>query len=127
MALFVELCVSLKVTSICIVDADGSPVWEGKAESELTSLIKALHCRGRGERSVRFHPCAVFASSTRSQLGRPRLAEPHRGAHLRVDSGQKRGPGRSRADAADMRQRSSPERAETLCGSGRRLTPASRA
>ena len=42
MALFVGLDVSLKTTSICVVEADGSQVWEGKAESEPTALIKAL-------------------------------------------------------------------------------------
>jgi transposase len=42
MALFVGLDVSLKTTSICIVSADGSAVWEGKAESEPASLVKAL-------------------------------------------------------------------------------------
>lgn len=30
MALFVGLDVSLKTTSICVVEADGSPVWEAK-------------------------------------------------------------------------------------------------
>jgi hypothetical protein len=40
MALFVGLDVSLKTTSICVVEADGSPVWEGKAESEPISLAK---------------------------------------------------------------------------------------
>jgi len=42
MALFVGLDVSLKTTSICVVEADGSPVWEGKTESEPASLIRAL-------------------------------------------------------------------------------------
>jgi transposase len=42
MALFVGLDVSLKTTSICVVEADGSRVWEGKAESEPTPLVKAL-------------------------------------------------------------------------------------
>lgn len=42
MALFVGLDVSLGATSICVVEADGSPVWEGKAESEPAHLIKAL-------------------------------------------------------------------------------------
>jgi transposase len=42
MALFVGLDVSLKTTSICVAEANGSPVWEGKAESEPTTLIKAL-------------------------------------------------------------------------------------
>jgi transposase len=42
MALFVGLDVSLKSTSICVVETDGSPVWEGKAESEPTALVKAL-------------------------------------------------------------------------------------
>ena len=48
MAMFVGLDVSLKTTSICVVEADGSPIWEGKAESEPTSLVKALlRWRGR--------------------------------------------------------------------------------
>lgn len=42
MGLFVGLDVSLKTTSICIVEADGSPVWEGKAESEPSALVRAL-------------------------------------------------------------------------------------
>jgi hypothetical protein len=42
MALFVGLDVSLRTTSICVVEANGSAVWEGKAESELALLIKAL-------------------------------------------------------------------------------------
>jgi hypothetical protein len=44
MAMFVGLDVSLKTTSICVVEADGSPVWEGKAESEPTPLVKAGSC-----------------------------------------------------------------------------------
>jgi transposase len=42
MAMFVGLDVSLKTTSICVVGADGALVWEGKVESEPTSLVKAL-------------------------------------------------------------------------------------
>jgi transposase len=42
MALFVGLDVSLKTTSICIVQANGKAVWEGKAASEPVPLIKAL-------------------------------------------------------------------------------------
>lgn len=42
MALYVGLDVSLKTTAICVVEADGSLVWEGKAESEPTPLVKAL-------------------------------------------------------------------------------------
>jgi transposase len=42
MAMFVGLDVSLKTTAICIVEADGSLVWEGKAESEPASLFKVL-------------------------------------------------------------------------------------
>jgi hypothetical protein len=42
MALFVGLDVSLRTTSICVVEANGSVVWEGKAESEPALLIKAL-------------------------------------------------------------------------------------
>ena len=42
MALFVGLDVSLKTTSICIVEGDGKLVWEGKAASEPVPLVKAL-------------------------------------------------------------------------------------
>lgn len=42
MALFVGLDVSLRMTSICVVEADGSVVWEGKAESEPVALSGAL-------------------------------------------------------------------------------------
>jgi len=42
MALFVGLDVSLRTTSICVVEPNGSAVWEGKAESEPALLIKAL-------------------------------------------------------------------------------------
>jgi Transposase len=38
---------SLKTTSICVVEADGTAVWEGKTESEPAALIKAL-LRWRG-------------------------------------------------------------------------------
>jgi len=42
MALYVGLDVSLRMTSICVVEADGSSVWEGKAESEPVPLVKVL-------------------------------------------------------------------------------------
>jgi Transposase len=42
MAMFVGLDVSLKTTSVCVVEADGSLVWEEKVESEPTSLVKSL-------------------------------------------------------------------------------------
>ncbi len=50
MALFVGLDVSLRTTSICVVEADGSVVWEGKAESEPVPLMKAL---SRWRRKIR--------------------------------------------------------------------------
>jgi transposase len=34
MALYVGPDVSLKTTSICVIEADGTPVWDGQAESE---------------------------------------------------------------------------------------------
>jgi transposase len=40
MAMYVGLDVSLKSTSICVVEADGSLIWEGKAESESVALVK---------------------------------------------------------------------------------------
>ena len=42
MAYFVGLDVSLKMISICIVDVDGTVVWQGKALSERPALILAL-------------------------------------------------------------------------------------
>lgn len=42
MTLYVGLDVSLRMTSICVVEADGSSVWEGKAESEPVPLVKVL-------------------------------------------------------------------------------------
>jgi transposase len=42
MALFIGLDVSLKTTSICVLDTEGLVVWEGKALSEPSALIKAL-------------------------------------------------------------------------------------
>ena len=42
MAIYVGLDVSLKTTSICVVESDGTVIWEGKAESEPTPLVKAL-------------------------------------------------------------------------------------
>jgi len=42
MALYVGLDVSLKTTSICVVEANGTVTWEGKADSEPTPLVKAL-------------------------------------------------------------------------------------
>jgi transposase len=42
MALFVGLDVSLRTISICIVEADGTLVWEGKALCEVPALMKAL-------------------------------------------------------------------------------------
>jgi transposase len=42
MALYVGRDVSLKTTSICIVEANGTLVWEGKAEREPAPMIKAL-------------------------------------------------------------------------------------
>src|ERR1700730_9936645 len=42
MALYVGLDVSLRMTTIWVVEADGSSVWEGKAESEPAPLVKVL-------------------------------------------------------------------------------------
>jgi transposase len=59
MALFVGLDVSLKTVSICIVKADGSVVWEGKALSEPASLIKALARRRRNIQLVGIEACPL--------------------------------------------------------------------
>src|SRR5260370_30253823 len=42
MALFVGLDVSLKTVSICVVEADGTVVWEGKALSEPVPFVEGL-------------------------------------------------------------------------------------
>jgi transposase len=59
MALFVGLDVSLKTVSICIVKADGSLVWEGKALSEPASLIKALARRRKNIQLVGIEACPL--------------------------------------------------------------------
>ena len=59
MALFVELDVSLKTVSICIVKADGTVVWEGKALSEPASLIKALARRRNNIQLVGIEACPL--------------------------------------------------------------------
>lgn len=45
MALFVGLDLLLKTTSICVVEADGSAAWEGKAESERITIKVWLYGR----------------------------------------------------------------------------------
>jgi transposase len=42
MALFVGLDISLKITSICIVEANGNVVFEGKAVTEPPAILKAI-------------------------------------------------------------------------------------
>lgn len=59
MALFVGLDVSLKMTSICIVKADGSVVWEGKAESEPVPLLKALSKWRRSIKLIGIEACPL--------------------------------------------------------------------
>jgi len=59
MALFVGLDVSLKTVSICIVKADGTVVWEGKALSEPASLIKALARRRKHIQLVGIEACPL--------------------------------------------------------------------
>jgi hypothetical protein len=66
MALYVGLDVSLKTISICIIEADGTPVWEGKAESEPVPLIKTLRV---GKRKL--HLSALrLAHSRNGSMGR---------------------------------------------------------
>ena len=59
MPLFVGLDVSLKMTSICIVEADGSVVWEGKVESEPVPLVKALSRWRKKIRLVGIEACPL--------------------------------------------------------------------
>ena len=47
MALYVGLDASLTTTSICVVEADGSMVWEGKAESEPVPLVNGTYALAR--------------------------------------------------------------------------------
>jgi transposase len=42
MGVFVGLDVSLRTVSICVVEADGTVVWEGKALSEPVPLVERL-------------------------------------------------------------------------------------
>jgi transposase len=59
MALFVGLDVSLRTISICIVEADGTLVWEGKSLSEPPALIKALAPYRRKIKLVGIEACPL--------------------------------------------------------------------
>ena len=48
MTVFVGLDVSLRTVSICVVEADGTVVWEGKTLSEPLPLIERL-AKWRGQ------------------------------------------------------------------------------
>lgn len=87
------LDLSLKTVSICIVKADGTVVWEGKALSEPASLIKALVRRRRHIQLVGIEACplsewlygalvdsgftTIWTHATRLSIGRARYLEPH--------------------------------------------------
>jgi hypothetical protein len=85
--LYVGLDISLRMMSICVVEADGSSVWEGKAESEPVLWVKVLSpwaCRQLarvktrdgtvGHPTDREKPDRLSGVRT-SQLIRPRSAE----------------------------------------------------
>ena len=59
MARFVGSDVSLKTASICILKADGTVVWEGKALSEPASLIKVLARRRKHIQLVGIEACPL--------------------------------------------------------------------
>jgi transposase len=59
MPLFVGLDVSLRTTSICVVDSNGEVVWEGKAESEPVPLLKALSRWRKKIRLVGIEACPL--------------------------------------------------------------------
>ena len=111
MALYVGLDVSLRMTSICVVEADGSSVWDGKAESEPVPLVKAFSPWRDKIALVGIEACP--------------LSEWLYGAL--VESGP--GSGGLRNDSRMMRQRSLPEWAETPArgGPGRGSVPETRA
>jgi transposase len=64
MALFVGLDLSLKGVSICIVKADGSIVWKGKALTEPASLIKAVSHRRKNIQLGGIEACPLSSGST---------------------------------------------------------------
>jgi TetR/AcrR family transcriptional regulator, transcriptional repressor for nem operon len=78
MAMYVGLDVSLKTTSICVVEADGSLVWEGKADSEPAALVEAL-LRWRDKIALGIEACplsewlhgALVESGSRPCASRP--------------------------------------------------------
>lgn len=59
MPLFVGLDVSFKMTSICLVEADGTLVWQGKAPSEPGPLIAALTPYKDQIKLVRIEACPL--------------------------------------------------------------------
>jgi hypothetical protein len=56
--------VSLKTTSICVVEAGGSAVWEGRTESEPLLLVKALLRWHSNIRLVGIEACPCLNGST---------------------------------------------------------------
>ena len=82
MPLFVGLDVSLRTTSICVVEADGSVVWEGKA-SEPAPLMKALSPVAQELATGNGHLRLPFARDGRDRIRETidtRRAEPQRGS-----------------------------------------------
>lgn len=74
MALFVGLDVSLKFTSTCAVEADGSRLWAGKAESEPASLIKTL-IRWRESVKLAIIMHRMWTDGTDFRFGQPAPAQ----------------------------------------------------
>jgi hypothetical protein len=70
MAVHVGLDVSLRMTPICVVEADGSPVWEGKAEKRAGLVVKSFLALARQYRSQVETPCSPAHESTTARCGR---------------------------------------------------------
>src|SRR5271170_7762022 len=45
MTQYVGLDVSMEETSVCVIDASGSTIWEGTVESEPAAIVRMLHRR----------------------------------------------------------------------------------
>ena len=73
MALFVGPNVSLKTTSIRVIEVDGSVVWEGKAESETCVALEDAHTLARRNYACRYRGLATIRMALRSN-GRGRLS-----------------------------------------------------
>ena len=70
MAVYVGLDGSPRMTPICVVEADGSPVWDGKAEERAGLAVKSFLALARQYRFKVETPCGPVHEGTTARCGR---------------------------------------------------------